>query len=152
LALGSRRVTANAWSSIRWLPRWDRRDHKKNSKDLLVIWILRSVMHFEYRLASGPDDICNLFAYFIQQTYADDAWVPSDPESDLLVPFSSLWMRYRVCCWSWMSANMWAPMTCRLLFWRTVHPLLRVHLYGNVASIFTLEIFEFSSQFWNTFW
>jgi hypothetical protein len=34
-----------------------------------------SVMHFESRLASGPDDICNLFADFMQQTYADDVWV-----------------------------------------------------------------------------
>jgi hypothetical protein len=31
-----------------------------------------SVMHFEGRLASGLDDICNLFADFIQRTYADD--------------------------------------------------------------------------------
>jgi hypothetical protein len=30
-----------------------------------------SIMHFEGRLASGSDDICNL--------YADDIWVPSDP-------------------------------------------------------------------------
>jgi hypothetical protein len=28
-----------------------------------------SVMHFESRLASGPDDICDLFADFKQQTY-----------------------------------------------------------------------------------
>jgi hypothetical protein len=41
-------------------------------------------MHFEGRLASGPDDICNIFADFIQRTYADDAWVPSDPGLDLL--------------------------------------------------------------------
>jgi hypothetical protein len=31
------------------------------------------------RLASGPDDTCDLFADFIQQTYADDVWVPSEP-------------------------------------------------------------------------
>jgi hypothetical protein len=31
-----------------------------------------SVMHFEGRLASGPDDISNFFADFIQQTYVDD--------------------------------------------------------------------------------
>jgi hypothetical protein len=36
-----------------------------------------SVMHFKGRLASGPDDICNLFADFIQRTYADDVSVPS---------------------------------------------------------------------------
>jgi hypothetical protein len=29
-------------------------------------------MHFKGRLASGPDDICDLFADFIQPTYADD--------------------------------------------------------------------------------
>jgi hypothetical protein len=44
-----------------------------------------SVMHFEGRLASGPSDICNLFAEFIQRTYyADDEWMPSDPRPDLL--------------------------------------------------------------------
>jgi hypothetical protein len=43
-----------------------------------------SIMHFEGRLASGPDDICNLFADFIQRTYADDIWVPSDPRPDLI--------------------------------------------------------------------
>jgi hypothetical protein len=42
-----------------------------------------SVMYFEGRLASGPDDICNLFADLIQRTYAD-AWVPSDPGPDLV--------------------------------------------------------------------
>jgi hypothetical protein len=35
-------------------------------------------------LASGPDDICNLVADFIQRKYADDVWVPSDPERDLM--------------------------------------------------------------------
>jgi hypothetical protein len=43
-----------------------------------------SVMHFEGRLASGHDDIYNPFADFIQRTYADDAWVPSDPGPDLV--------------------------------------------------------------------
>jgi hypothetical protein len=33
-----------------------------------------SVMHFEVRLKSGPDDICNLLANFIQRTYADDVY------------------------------------------------------------------------------
>jgi hypothetical protein len=37
-----------------------------------------SVMHFEGRLASGPEEICDLFAEFIQQTYTNDVWVPSD--------------------------------------------------------------------------
>jgi hypothetical protein len=32
----------------------------------------RSVMHFEGRLASGPEEICDLFAEFIQWTYTDD--------------------------------------------------------------------------------
>jgi hypothetical protein len=41
-----------------------------------------SVMHFEVRLASGPDDICNLFADFIQRTFAGDVWMPSDPGPD----------------------------------------------------------------------
>jgi hypothetical protein len=52
-----------------------------------------SVMHFEGRLASGPDDICNLFADFIQRTYADDVWVPSNPGTDLVQddpPFGAL--------------------------------------------------------------
>jgi hypothetical protein len=52
-----------------------------------------SVMHFEGRLASGPDDIFNLIADFIQRTYADDVWVPSDPRPDLVQndpPFGAL--------------------------------------------------------------
>jgi hypothetical protein len=40
-------------------------------------------MHFKGCLASGPDGICNLFADFIQRTFADDVWVPSDPGPDL---------------------------------------------------------------------
>jgi hypothetical protein len=51
------------------------------------------VMHFGGRLASGPDDICNLFADFIQRTYADDVWMPSDPVPDLVQddpPFGAL--------------------------------------------------------------
>jgi hypothetical protein len=38
-----------------------------------------SVMHFERRMASGPEKICDLFAEYIQRTYTDDVWVPSDP-------------------------------------------------------------------------
>jgi hypothetical protein len=52
-----------------------------------------SVIHFEGRLASGPEDICNLFADFIQQTYAEDVWVPSDPGPDFVLdvpPFGAL--------------------------------------------------------------
>jgi hypothetical protein len=36
-------------------------------------------MHFEGSFASGSEEICDLFAEFIQRTYADDVWVPSDP-------------------------------------------------------------------------
>jgi hypothetical protein len=38
------------------------------------------------------NDICNLFADFIQRTYADDVWVPSDPGPDLVqddLPFGA---------------------------------------------------------------
>jgi hypothetical protein len=35
-----------------------------------------SVIHFEGRLASGPEEICNLFAEFMQRTYTDDVWCP----------------------------------------------------------------------------
>jgi hypothetical protein len=52
-----------------------------------------SVMHFEGHLPSGPDDICNLFAHFIQRTNADDVWVLSDLGPDLArddPPFSAL--------------------------------------------------------------
>jgi hypothetical protein len=31
-----------------------------------------SVMHFEGHLASDPEDICDLFAEFIQRTYTED--------------------------------------------------------------------------------
>jgi hypothetical protein len=52
------------------------------------LWICRlkkkrfgypSVMHFEGRLASGPEKICDFCAEFIQRTYTNDVWVPSDP-------------------------------------------------------------------------
>jgi hypothetical protein len=36
-------------------------------------------MHFEGRLASSPEGICDLFAEFIERTYSDDVLVPSDP-------------------------------------------------------------------------
>jgi hypothetical protein len=42
-----------------------------------------SVMHFESRLTSGPDDICNLFADFIKRTYADDVCLD---DGCLLIP------------------------------------------------------------------
>jgi hypothetical protein len=43
-----------------------------------------SVMHFKGRLAYLPDDIYDIFADFIQRTYADDVWVTSDPGPDLM--------------------------------------------------------------------
>jgi hypothetical protein len=42
-----------------------------------------TIIHFEGHLASGPHEICDLFADFIQRTNADDVWVPSDPGPDL---------------------------------------------------------------------
>jgi hypothetical protein len=69
---------------------------KSGPKIFLVMWICvdyPSVMHFEGCLASGPDDICNLFADSIQRKYADDVWVPSDPGTDLVQddpPFDAL--------------------------------------------------------------
>jgi hypothetical protein len=43
-----------------------------------------SLMHFEGCLASGPDNICGLFANLIQRTYADDVWLASDPGPKLI--------------------------------------------------------------------
>jgi hypothetical protein len=43
-----------------------------------------SVMHFEGRLASGPEEICNFFAAFIQRTYTDDVWLPPNPGPELV--------------------------------------------------------------------
>jgi hypothetical protein len=78
---------------------------------------------FRDRLASGPDDSCNLFADFIQRTYADDAWVPSDPRPDLVQddrPFGALQFTVddftEVFCWSWMLAKVRTPMAYHLLF------------------------------------
>jgi hypothetical protein len=51
-------------------------------------------MHFKGRLASGPEEICDLFAEFIQQTYAVDVWVPSDPGSEH-VPDNLLLVHFR---------------------------------------------------------
>jgi hypothetical protein len=71
-------------------------------------------MHFEGRLASGPDDICDLFAKFIQQTNTDDVWIPSDCGS-YLVPYDPHFgaLQFRVFCWHWMSANVRASMVYR---------------------------------------
>jgi hypothetical protein len=66
-----------------------------------------SVMHFKGRLAYDPDDICSLFADFIHMLMMSGCFLIPDQIScktiQLLVFFSSLWMRYRVFCWSWMS-------------------------------------------------
>jgi hypothetical protein len=60
-------------------------------------------------------------------------------------------MRYRVFCWSWMSAKVWAPMAYRLLFWRTVHPFLCVHflfffdfLFKSLSTCVFPEIWKLS--------
>jgi hypothetical protein len=62
-----------------------------------------SVMHFKVRLASGLEDIYELFAEFIQRTYmfvvlryiyigiyTDDVWVTSDPGPEHVPPFGAL--------------------------------------------------------------
>jgi hypothetical protein len=41
-----------------------------------------SVMNFEGQSGSGSQEICDLFARFIERTYANEPWVPSDPEHD----------------------------------------------------------------------
>jgi hypothetical protein len=45
-------------------------------------------MHFEGRLTSGLEKVCDLFAKFIQRTYTDDVWVPFDPGPEH-VPYDS---------------------------------------------------------------
>jgi hypothetical protein len=67
-----------------------------------------SVMHFEGRLASGPEEICDLIAEFIQRTYTDDVWVPSDPGPEHVPddpPYGALQMRLRAFCRIWMSTS-----------------------------------------------
>jgi hypothetical protein len=41
-----------------------------------------SVMNFEGQSGSGSQEICDLFARFMERTYANDLWVPSDPGPD----------------------------------------------------------------------
>jgi hypothetical protein len=53
----------------------------------------RSVMHFEGRLVSGPEEICDLFVKFIQRTYTDVAGWPSYPGTEPVLddsPFGAL--------------------------------------------------------------
>jgi hypothetical protein len=50
-------------------------------------------MNFEGQSGSGSQAICDLFAGFIERTYADEPWVPSDPVPDDVSnepPFGSL--------------------------------------------------------------
>jgi hypothetical protein len=42
------------------------------------------VMNFENKTASTNEDKCELFAEFIQRTYSDDQWVPSDSGSTVI--------------------------------------------------------------------
>jgi hypothetical protein len=49
-----------------------RRNLKKNRV------VFPSVKNFENKTASTNEDKCELFAEFIQRTYSDDQWVPSD--------------------------------------------------------------------------
>jgi hypothetical protein len=93
-----------------------------------------SVMHFEGRLASGPKEICDLFAEFIPQTNTDDVWVSSDPVAQktyrmthLLTHFSSIQMKSRAFGKIWMSTRVPAPMTYHRSFSRTVHLLSQNH-------------------------
>jgi hypothetical protein len=44
-------------------------------------------------LASGPKEICDLFVEFIQRTYTDDVWMPSNPSPEHVLddpPFDAL--------------------------------------------------------------
>jgi hypothetical protein len=50
-------------------------------------------MHFEGHLAYVSESICDLLAKFIQRTYTDDVWVPSDSGPEHLLddpPFGAL--------------------------------------------------------------
>jgi hypothetical protein len=50
-------------------------------------------MHFEGHLASGLEELCDLFAEFIQRAYTEDVWVPSDPGPEHVLanpPFGAL--------------------------------------------------------------
>jgi hypothetical protein len=40
------------------------------------------INNFEGQLGSGSQEICELFARFIERTYANEPWVPSDPRPD----------------------------------------------------------------------
>jgi hypothetical protein len=74
-----------------------------------------SVMQFEYRLASGPEEICDLFAEFSYTTNTY-RWCMTH----LLARFNSLQMRSKAFCSTWKSTRV--PAYHRS-FWRTVHLL-----------------------------
>jgi hypothetical protein len=63
------------------------------------------VMNFENKTASTNEEKCELFAEFIQRTYTDDQWVPSDsgPTVFLMmfrwVQCSSLLVKLNRLCW-----------------------------------------------------
>jgi hypothetical protein len=46
-----------------------------------------------------------------------------------------------------MSAKAWAPMAYRLLFWRTVHPLLRVHFLFFLTDLYRPVFFPTGGNF-----
>jgi hypothetical protein len=79
ICLTQRGVSAAAWSSIQEAIKSEPKtffghvDLKNKSVGY------SSVMHFEGRLASGSEEICDLFPKFIQRSYTDDVWVTSDP-------------------------------------------------------------------------
>jgi hypothetical protein len=48
-------------------------------------------MNFESQSGSGSQETCDLFAGFIERTYANELWVPSDPgDVGDELPFGSL--------------------------------------------------------------
>jgi hypothetical protein len=102
-----RRVSAYAPSGMRRLPRWDWKGDNRDPRTFFGIlpWChLRSLCWFYKTMMYGcvliPDQISSRMTH-------------------LLVLFSTLGMRYRVFCSSWMSAKvMWALMMAyRLLFY-----------------------------------
>jgi hypothetical protein len=40
-----------------------------------------SIMNFDGQSGLGSQEICDLFVFFMERTYADEKWVPSDPRS-----------------------------------------------------------------------
>jgi hypothetical protein len=46
------------------------------------VLVYPSVMNFEGQSGSGSQEICDLFARFMERTYANEPWVRSDPGPD----------------------------------------------------------------------